>query len=69
MKENVPRMSWKDGWHEDGKLDYYIENGRLIRGVYNGLTVYPYVYSKYGGYDNASGIKANKRNYDRVIWM
>ena len=69
MKENANRMSWKDGWHEDGKLDYYIENGCLVRGVYNGKTVYPYVSSKVGGYDNMSGIKACKRNYERISWM
>ena len=69
MKENAKRMSWKDGWHEDGKLDYYIENGCLVRGVYNGKTVYPYVSSKVGGHDNVSGIKACKRNFDRISWM
>lgn len=63
------RMSWAEGWHEDGKLDYYIENGCLISGVMHGRTVYPYVQCATGGYNNASGIKANKRNYDRVIWL
>lgn len=63
------RMSWSDGWHEDGKLDYYIEDGRLIRGVMYGKTVYPYVSCTPSGYNNVSGIKANKRNYNRVIWL
>lgn len=69
MESKQERMSWKDGWHTDGNLDYYIEDGRILRGIYGGKTVYPYLPCEDGGYDNASGIKANKRNYDRVSWF
>lgn len=69
MDNNQKRMSWSDGWHTDGALDYYIENGRIMRGIYDGKTVYPYLPCKEGGYDNASGIAANKRNYERVSWF
>ena len=69
MNTNQKRMSWLNGWHTDGNLDYYIENGRILRGVYDGKTVYPYLPCKEGGYDNASGIAANKRNYNRVCWF
>lgn len=69
MDNNQKRMSWSDGWHTDGALDYYIENGRIMRGIYDGKIVYPYLPCKEGGYDNASGIAANKRNYERVSWF
>lgn len=70
--EKSKRMSWKDGWHEWGQLNYYIEDGRLLRGVWNGAPVYPYLpaFEKYGGgWDSAYGIRANKRNFNRVSWF
>lgn len=63
------RMSWTDGWHTVDDLDYLVEDGKLIRGVRNGVTVYPYRASKSGsGLDNCSGIKACKRSWDIISW-
>lgn len=66
---NNTRMSWTDGWHTIGELDCLIEDGKLIRGVRNGKTVYPYRESKQGsGLDICSGIKACKKNWDIITW-
>lgn len=49
----------KDGWHIVADYEVYIENGLILRGVsggyYDQRTTYPYISSKYGGWDNASG--------------
>ena len=65
------RMSWSNGWHTvNDNFSYYVEDGCLLRGTYSGETVYPYLKgARFGGYDNASGIKANKRNYERIYWF
>ena len=70
MESKQKRMSWSEGWHEvNENFCYFVEGGCLIRGVAFGRTVYPYLKdTRFGGYDNASGIAANKRNYDRVEW-
>ena len=65
----MARMNWKDGWHIDGIIEYYIENGVFIRGKLNGQPVAPYVKSKKAGYDRVYNMKANKRNYGKVIWF
>ena len=31
--KNTDRMSWKDGWHVFGDMGYYVENGKLMRGM------------------------------------
>lgn len=70
--KNTDRMSWKDGWHAFGDMGYYVENGKLMRGMMDGRTVYPYlpVSKRYGGgWDDTSGIVANRRNFDRVSWF
>lgn len=71
MESKQKRMSWTEGWHEvHDDFSYLVENGCLVRGIYDGKTVYPYLPDKRcGGYDNASGIAASKRNYDRVEWF
>ena len=71
MESKHTRMSWSNGWHTvNDNFAYYVEEGRMIRGTYYGKTVYPYLKApRFGGYDNASGIRANKRNYDRVEWF
>ena len=65
------RMSWSNGWHNvNDYFAYYVEAGCLVRGIYYGKTVYPYQKdTRFGRYDNVSGIRANKRNYDRVEWF
>ena len=70
----MERMNWKDGWHIDGIIEYYIENGVFIRGIIhcgklNVRHVSPYVESKNGGYDRVYNMKANKRNYGKIIWL
>lgn len=69
MEEKIVKETrWTEGWHEDGNLDYLVEDGLLKRGVINGRTVYPYVWSeKLRCYNNVV-LKANKRNYDRLEW-
>lgn len=68
--ENKKRTGFADGWHEKGKLSFYVEDGRLVRGTWGDeKTVYPYLPCKDGGYDNASGIKASYRNVARVSWF
>ena len=65
----MARMSWTDGWHYvDRDFAYYVENGKIMRGDYKGELRAPYKLNPHGGYDNAGGIKANKRNYDKLIW-
>lgn len=69
MESKQKRMSWTDGWHEvDSNFSYYVENGCLLYGSFSGESLTPYKKNPNGGYDNASGIKATKRNYDRIIW-
>lgn len=63
------RMDWSDGWHTSGVLEYRIEDGCFKNGVKNGKPVYPYLLCKTGGYDNVYGIKACKRNWERISWF
>lgn len=66
----MKRMNWRDGWHNDGYIDYYIENGVIVRGVTNdGKPVKPFIESKEGGYDRVYNMKANKRNYEKIYWL
>lgn len=71
MDSKQKRMSWSEGWHEvNENFSYFIQNGCLVRGLSYGHPVYPYLKNtRFGGYDNASGISASKRNYDRVCWF
>lgn len=71
--ENKNRMSWSDGWHTiDSGLDIYIEDGVFVRGTLgHGLEerpVYPYTRCRTGGYDRAYGVKACKRNFEKLSW-
>lgn len=64
----LKEVRWTEGWHENGCLEYLVEDGLLKRGVINGRTVYPYVWSdKLRCYNNVV-LKANKRNFDRLEW-
>ena len=65
----MERMSWKDGWHTDGRISYYIENGVLIRGKIDERPANPYVKAKGCGYDRVYNMKANKRNYFKIYWF
>ena len=65
----MERMNWQDGWHTDGIIEYYIENGVYIRGKLNEKPVAPYVASKNGGYDRVYNMKANKKNYEKLYWF
>lgn len=47
----------KDGWHKICGAMVYVENGKVMRGVQDGRTVYPYrKNTKIGGWDNVSGL-------------
>ena len=61
MKRNI----YKDGWHTvTGTFSFYVENGKLIKGLRYGdpfgpKLIYPYKWSKrLNCYDNVSGITA-----------
>ena len=47
-----------NGWHIIKGYNVYVEDGYIVRGVrrydLSYCTVYPYIPSKYGGWDNAS---------------
>lgn len=65
----MERTRWTDGWHRvDNNFSYYVENGCLMYGDFCGFSLTPYKKNPKGGYDNKSGIKANKRNYEKLIW-
>lgn len=60
---------YADGWHENEKLSFFVENGCLIRGVYDGVTVWPYRYDKkYDHYTNVSGIPARYGVLAKISW-
>ena len=71
MESKQNRMRRSNGWHTvNDNFAYYVEDGSLVRGTYSGKTVYPYQKdTRFGGYDNVSGIRANKSNYDKVEWF
>lgn len=66
----IKRTVYVDGWHQSGKLEFYVENGRLIRGVWaDSERVSPYQYDKrLGCLVNASGIRATYGVLNRVEW-
>ena len=65
----MERMSWTDGWHKvDNHFSYYVGGGKIMYGNCRGYELIPYIQDKSGGLNNASGIKANKSNYDKLIW-
>ena len=63
----MKRKVYTDGWHERCGLSFYVENGRLIRGVMDGRTMYPYRITK-DGMDNVSGIAAKYGLMNWVCW-
>lgn len=63
------RDFYADGWHEKDSLSFFVEEGRLLRGVRGGVTVWPYQYDKkYDHYTNVSGIPARYGVLRKVIW-
>ena len=58
-------MKKRDGWHKisGGKYEYYVEDGKVLRGVCgSGLDqapVYPYKRCRQGGYYLAVGVKVS----------
>lgn len=70
IERKQKRMIWSEGWHEvDSNFSYYVESGKLMHGNSMGEHLTPYKKNPNGGYDNARGIAANKRNYDRIYWF
>lgn len=68
MKRNVYTDGWKNPW-KDEKAMFLVENGKLVRGVFDGETVYPYKWNKkLRCYVNVSGIIARYGIFDKVIW-
>ena len=71
MKHNI----YKDGWHTATEtFSFYVENGRLIKGLRYGdpfgpKLIYPYKWSKrLNCYDNVSGISARYGCWKNVTW-
>ena len=71
MKRNI----YKDGWHTATEtFSFYVENGRLIKGLRYGdpfgpKLIYPYKWSKrLNCYDNVSGITARYGCWKNVTW-
>jgi hypothetical protein len=51
----------QDGWHKLYNSRVYVMDGKVMHGVYDGKTVYPYRKNKDGGWDNVYGlIELNK---------
>ena len=68
MKRNVYTDGWKNPW-KDEKAMFLVENGKLVRGVFDGKTVYPYIWNrKMHCYVNVSGIIARYGIFDKVVW-
>ena len=75
---NVPngiQDIYKDGWHTaTGTFSFYVENGKLIKGLRYGdpfgpKLIYPYKWSKrLNCYDNVSGITARYGCWKNVTW-
>ena len=68
--KKMAKIRYKDGWHTTGNMAFYVENGRILRGVNNDMkTVYPYKYNKrHNCYDNVSGCEASNYNASVVVW-
>ena len=72
------RTIYTDGWHKAkdfGTLEFYVENGRLIKGlVYVGTprrmkTVYPYEWKQECNcYSKVSGVTATYGFYKNYLW-
>ena len=45
MKRNVYTDGWKNPWN-DKKAMFLVKNGKLVRGVFDGKTVYPYKWNR-----------------------
>ena len=68
MKRNVYTDGWKNPWNDE-KAMFLVENGKLVQGVFDGKTVYPYKWnSKLHCYVNVSGIIARYGIFDKVVW-
>lgn len=62
-----------DGWTSLHGVDALIEDGKVVRGVRDGKTIYPYTRNKVSGWDNASRRLTVKQfealwNDDDVMW-
>ena len=64
----MKRRVYVDGWHEAGDVEFLVENGKLMRGVCDGRTVYPYKLCKSGGLDLYAGVKARYGILHKIYW-
>nr|UVY52691.1 MAG: hypothetical protein [Bacteriophage sp.] len=74
-RHQMQRNTYKDGWHKATEtLSFYVENGKLIKGLRCGdpfgpKLVYPYKGSKrLNCYDNMAGITARYGCWKNVTW-
>lgn len=63
----------EEGWNEsENGLDIFVENGKVLRGVINNQTVYPYKKSDENGYTNCIDLTIdqyrNLFNEGKLIW-
>lgn len=56
MAPTEDKIEWRDGWNSIDGLDIFVEDNKVLRGIHNDRTVYPYIPSPQGGIDNASGM-------------
>ncbi len=64
--DGIPRM--KNGWNTiDDHLSILVEDGKLIRGIKDDTTVYPFVANPNGGYDRAD--KLPSEEFAKVRWL
>lgn len=64
----------KNGWHIIKGFDCYIEDNKVMHCTKedrngNLVTAYPYKVSRYGGFDNATGVKVNTFKNDNYTVM
>ena len=52
-REHAPKEP-VTGWRKACGYDVWVEDGRVLRGIDNGRTVYPYKTSKSGGWDKGT---------------
>ena len=72
-KEFGEDMKLVEGWNEmDNGLDIFVEDGKVLRGVKDNKTVYPYKSDPQGGYTNCIDLTIDQYkqlfNEGKLIW-
>lgn len=72
-KEFGEDMKLVEGWNEmQNGLDIFVEDGKVLRGVKDNQTVYPYKHDPQGGYTSCVDLTVDQCkklfNEDQLIW-